>query len=218
MPLDMKLEKMDTDKESRAGTPDYPPRAHGTPGPPVEYPGRDPAGTPVALAPRGPSSPHVLASPHHDRTTDSPTVCFMSSVVLIRSQLFSTDILLLNPFLTYSKSRLSSHLIYKFLQLPPLIINHSSIGARLQPNVRRSALLPLPPAGLHPRGGALRGLPVAHLLPLGPPAGLRGPRGGSAPRRDRGAPRLTPVLTNTAPDSTPAHTSAAGKQGDEPST
>lgn len=64
MPLDMKLEKGEAEKhEPRSGT--------GTPGP-TEYPSR-PSGTPAApLVPRGPSSPHVLASPHHDRSTDSP--------------------------------------------------------------------------------------------------------------------------------------------------
>lgn len=62
LPLDMKLEKGETDKHepaSGSGTPDFPPRA---------------SGTAPTLAARGQSSPHVLASPHHDRSTDSPQV------------------------------------------------------------------------------------------------------------------------------------------------
>lgn len=72
MPLDMKLEKGEPEKhEPRSGT--------GTPGP-ADYPPR-PSGAPPAatLVPRGQSSPHVMASPHHDRSTDSPQVAMVYS-------------------------------------------------------------------------------------------------------------------------------------------
>lgn len=66
MPLDMKLEKGESEKvESRSGT--------GTPGP-ADFTARASGGTAATIAPRGPSSPAVLASPHHDRSTDSPQV------------------------------------------------------------------------------------------------------------------------------------------------
>lgn len=65
LPLDMKLEKGEPEKlEPRSGT--------GTPGP-TDFPPRA-SGASATLAPRGQSSPHVLASPHHDRSTDSPQV------------------------------------------------------------------------------------------------------------------------------------------------
>ena len=75
MPLDMKLEKGESEKhEPRSGT--------GTPGP-ADYPPR-PSGAPPAatLVPRGQSSPHVMASPHHDRSTDSPQVCTPKTMFL----------------------------------------------------------------------------------------------------------------------------------------
>ncbi|XP_068223812.1 protein split ends-like isoform X2 [Palaemon carinicauda] len=50
----------------------------GTPGPPPEFAGRG-TGGPANLAPRGQSSPHILASPHHDRSTDSPQVAMVYS-------------------------------------------------------------------------------------------------------------------------------------------
>lgn len=65
MPLDMKVEKGEPEKLESHST-------SGTPGP-ADFPSR-PSGAPAALAPRGQSSPHVLASPHHDRSTDSPQV------------------------------------------------------------------------------------------------------------------------------------------------
>lgn len=68
LPLDMKLEKGEPEKlEPRSGT--------GTPGP-ADFPSR-PSGASATLAPRGQSSPHVLASPHHDRSTDSPQVAML---------------------------------------------------------------------------------------------------------------------------------------------
>ncbi|KAK8723077.1 hypothetical protein OTU49_011829 [Cherax quadricarinatus] len=68
LPLDMKLEKGEAEKlEPRSGT--------GTPGP-ADFPPRS-SGASATLAPRGQSSPHVLASPHHDRSTDSPQVAMV---------------------------------------------------------------------------------------------------------------------------------------------
>lgn len=70
MPLDMKVEKGEPEKLESHST-------SGTPGP-ADFPSR-PSGAPAALAPRGQSSPHVLASPHHDRSTDSPQVAMVYS-------------------------------------------------------------------------------------------------------------------------------------------
>lgn len=84
--LDMKLEKGEAEKpEPRSGT--------GTPGP-AEFPARS-SGASTTLAPRGQSSPHVLASPHHDRSTDSPQVwhCLQSDSILCKCP--STTYLLL---------------------------------------------------------------------------------------------------------------------------